>query len=166
MRDWKYCPRCRASLNWKGEADNPYLHCDECGFQKYNNPLPSTIGVIYANDSFLFTRRAIEPQAGKWDAVGGFLAPSERAEECLVREAREEIGCEVRIVRLLGTYASTYGATGLQTIGIAFLCALLNGNKVALSDENDKFAWFPRQSLPELAFEDVQQAVAEALLHV
>jgi ADP-ribose pyrophosphatase len=163
MRDWNYCPRCQAVLAWQGELSNPYVQCPSCDFIKYDNPLPTTIGVIHSNGLFLFMRRASEPELGKWDAVGGFLAPGERAEDCLFREAREEIGCSVKIDKLLGTYASVYGDTGFRTLGIGFLCSLTGEGDVLLSAENDAFSWFPREEIPELAFGDVRQAVQEAL---
>ncbi|MDQ7904114.1 NUDIX hydrolase [Phytohabitans sp. ZYX-F-186] len=163
MRDWKYCPRCSAELERLGDDGNPYVRCPECGFVKYNNPLPSTIGIIRRGEEYLFLRRTNDPQKGKWDAVGGFLAPGERAEDCLIREAEEEIGCTVTDIRVIGTYASVYGSTGLETIGIAFLCSLAPGDDIRLSPENDAYAWFRTDRIPELAFDDVRKATSDAL---
>lgn len=112
---------------------------------------------------YLFLRRAREPELGKWDAVGGFLAPGETAEECLVRESVEEIGCRPIGLSFLGTFTSTYGDTGLTTIGVAFLCALPDDARLRLSDENDECGWFPGNGMPELAFSDVRQAAGAAL---
>lgn len=97
---------------------------------------------------------------GSWDAVGGFLSGSETAEDCLRREALEEIGCELLEVAAVGTFSSVYGDTGLRTIGIAFRCTIAPGSTIKLSNENDDYEWFPLSAVPDVAFADVREAVA------
>src|SRR5262249_19369549 len=126
--------------------------------------LPTTIGIIEDEaHRYLLLRRAQEPRRGYWDTVGGFLSSDERAEECLAREAREEIGSDLVELAPLGTYSSVYGTTGLHTIGIAFLCRLRPGSRVRLSAENSEYRWFPAAELPELAFPDGRQALKDAI---
>lgn len=163
MRDWNFCPRCgnRGALDTT-EPSNPFFLCSNCGFRKYNNPLPSTVAVVERDGGFLLLRRAIEPALGQWDAVGGFLQPGETAEECVLRESREELGVAVSIRGVLGTFASTYGESGLTTIGIAFHCTIPASAQIVLSDENSEFAWFDADHLPEVAFKDVREALALA----
>jgi NAD+ diphosphatase len=163
MIDWKVCPRCGHGLTQVGSDKNPFVRCDECGFTKYANPLPTTIGLVRDGSRYLFVRRAREPELGKWDAVGGFLNPAESAEDCLRREAREELGCGVLDLVITGTYASVYGTTGLHTIGIAFTCRLPEGHTIELSYENDEYAWFDAGNLPPLAFADVTAAVRDVV---
>lgn len=164
VRDWKVCPRCGAQLDQTGTGRDFHLACPSCGFVKYDNPLPTTIGIIEDEaHRYLLLRRAQEPRRGYWDTVGGFLSSDERAEECLAREAREEIGCDLVELAPLGTYSSVYGTTGLHTIGIAFLCRLRPGSPVRLSAENSEYRWFPAAELPELAFPDGRQALKDAI---
>lgn len=101
-----------------------------------------------------------EPRKGSWDTVGGFLSGAETAEENLVREGFEEIGCELRNLRFAGSYPSVYGDTGLTTIGLAFVCELPPDAEVVLSEENSEYAWFPLGNRPSLAFADCEAAVA------
>jgi hypothetical protein len=70
-----------------GPAENPYVSCGRCQFFKYDNTIPTTIGIVKRDDTYLFLRRAHDPYRGRWDTVGGFLGPGERAEDCLAREA-------------------------------------------------------------------------------
>jgi NADH pyrophosphatase NudC (nudix superfamily) len=159
VRDYRYCPRCRHPLvRVVEEPDNPYVRCDECGFTKWDNPLPSTIGLVERDGRVLLLERAVAPGRGQWDAVGGFLAPHESAEACLAREADEELGQDVLIGECLGTYPSVYGETGLTTVGIAFRCTLTSDD-VRLSAENTAWAWFGLDDLPSIAFADVAAAL-------
>ena len=49
----------------------------------------------------LLTLRRRAPEAGCWSIVGGKVDFLERLEHCVVREAREEAGVEVELIRLL-----------------------------------------------------------------
>jgi NADH pyrophosphatase NudC (nudix superfamily) len=161
VNDWKFCPRCGAGLAFAGDGPERHAFCRGCGFTKYDNPLPTTIGLICRGRSILLLRRAHEPAAGSWDTVGGFLSGGETAEENLVREAWEEIGCQVVDLRPAGTYPSVYGDTGLTTVGIAFTCRIADDAVITLSEENSEHGWFGHDELPDLAFADVTAAVRD-----
>lgn len=165
---WRWCPRCRHRLVPGGEPGNPCVQCPGCGFVKYDNPLPGTTGIVFRPagnapaDELLFLRRARPPAAGLWDAVGGFVEPGESAEECLRREAWEELDCGLAELELIGTFGSVYGDTGLRTLNVAFACVLAPGSRIRLSEENDAHAWFPADQLPRLAFAELALAVRAA----
>ncbi len=162
MRDWKLCPRCGRRLNQVGAGREFHVACPACDFRRYDNPLPTTIGVVEDRGRFLLLRRADEPKRGEWDTVGGFISSGESAEGCLIREAWEEIGCALVGLELIGTYASVYGDTGLRTLGIAFRCGLEKGAEIKLSTENTEFRWFDPAELPPVAFGDVSAALSGA----
>jgi ADP-ribose pyrophosphatase YjhB (NUDIX family) len=170
---WRWCPRCRHRLVPGGEPGNPCVQCTGCGFVKYDNPLPGTTGIVFrpagsahgagpGGAELLFLRRARPPAAGLWDAVGGFVEPGESAEECLRREAWEELGCGLAELELVGTFGSVYGDGGPRTLNVAFACVLAPGSRVRLSEENDAHAWFPADQLPRLAFAELAPAVRAA----
>lgn len=161
MEDWRFCPRCGGTLGLVGEGAERHAVCGACGFTKYDNPLPTTIGLIRRGSRLLLLRRAHEPALGRWDTVGGFLSGAESAEENLVREAGEEIGCRVTDLRPVGTYSSVYGDTGLVTLGIAFACRIADDAVITLSEENSEYGWFGPDELPDLAFTDVAVAVRD-----
>lgn len=101
--------------------------------------------------------------AGAWDTIGGFVNVGESAEDCLLREAREELGCAIGGLRFLGTYPSVYGDPPRNTIGLAFICGLEPAARITLSEENSDYGWFRASNLPQLGFQDVSQAVADAM---
>jgi NAD+ diphosphatase len=157
MAAWAYCPYCARRLFVdESERERP-LRCPTGHFAKYDNPLPAAFGIVRSHDRYLLLRRAHEPKRGDWDVVGGFMQGEESPEECLRREAVEELGLEVRAERLLGAFPSVYGDTGLRVVGIAYLCAIEAG-EIRLSDENSEYGWFAFDELPELAFADVRAA--------
>ncbi|MED5121607.1 8-oxo-dGTP diphosphatase MutT [Priestia megaterium] len=54
--------------------------------------------IIKEKDQILIAQRnSKDPLAGKWEFPGGKLETGETAEECLVREIREELQVEVEI---------------------------------------------------------------------
>lgn len=157
---WRFCPRCGVALDAAGGGTERHLTCSACGFVKYDNPLPATIGIVESSaGELLLVRRADDPRRGLWNTVGGFLATGESAEDAMRREAREEIGVEVHVERVLATYPSVYGETGLRTLGIAFACRFPDGAEIRPSAEISEHAWFAPDALPQLAFADVAAAV-------
>jgi NAD+ diphosphatase len=161
MRDWLYCPLCRDLLQHIGSGRDAHVACPSGHFVRYDNPLPTTIALIEQDDRLLLLRRNQEPQRGTWDTVGGFIATGERAEDCLMREAKEELGCFLTDMRIITTYDSIYGDTGLHTLGIAYSCHLMSQGTITLSDENSEYRWFSLDEIPPLAFPDVTAAVAD-----
>jgi NAD+ diphosphatase len=161
MQGWRYCPCCATALVFTGSGPEYHGSCPSCGFLKYDNPLPTTIGLIRRDSRLLLLRRAQPPAVGAWDTVGGFLTGGETAEENLVREAQEEIGCRVVDLRPIGTYSSVYGDTGLPTVGVAFTCRIPDDAVITLSAENSEHRWFAPDEIPDLAFADVQAAVRD-----
>jgi ADP-ribose pyrophosphatase YjhB (NUDIX family) len=158
MNDWRFCPRCGTEASHAGEGIERHLVCPACAYVKYDNPLPTTIGLVERAGRLLLLRRADEPQRGWWDTVGGFVAAGESAEQAMVREAREEIGVEITLEQLLGTYSSVYGDTGLRTLGVAFRCSVAADAELRISAESSEHGWFAPEELPPLAFADVQAA--------
>lgn len=163
MKDWKSCPRCGSGLNRIGEGREFHVTCPQCGFFRYQNPLPTTIGLIEDRGRYLLLRRADEPKRGEWDTVGGFISLGESAEECLRREGEEELNCKLTNLSFVGTYPSIYGNTGLQTLGLAYCCNLEAQAKIKLSNESSEFKWFELAELPSVAFTDVQMALNSLL---
>ncbi len=48
------------------------------------------------------TKKNQDENAGKWIGIGGHLEENESPEECMLREAREEAGMELKNLRLRG----------------------------------------------------------------
>lgn len=98
MEDLRFCPKCgNESLNWDGEKK---WNCDKCDFVLFHNVAGAVAVIIRFKDEILLTKRNQEPKKGKLDLAGGFVDPSESAEQTCVRELFEEMKIQVDISQL------------------------------------------------------------------
>ena len=87
-----------------------FIQCPQCGtnIKQYRNPLP-TVDIIIEVEAeegetgIVLIKRKNEPLG--WAIPGGFVDYGESLEEAAVREAREETGLGVRLVRQFHTYS-------------------------------------------------------------
>lgn len=117
--DFNFCPNCKSTniknvLNPKSTDENVSTRkwiCPDCGFDLYCNIAAAVGLIIYdSNDNVLFEIRAKEPRKGFIVIPGGFVDADERAEEAVIREAKEEIGLDIseKDITFLTTFPNTY----------------------------------------------------------
>jgi len=58
--------------------------------------------LIRKGEEYLLIKRASEPDRGLWSVPGGMVEIGEEAEEAAIREAKEETGLDVEILKDLG----------------------------------------------------------------
>jgi len=160
---WRLCPRCGAELDL---AEAPArVSCPRCGFVGHANPSPSASALIVdGTGRLLLGRRAFEPHAGLWDAIGGFMEEGEEPFAALGREVREETGLDVEPGRFVGVWTDVYGdGPDAQSTLNLFWEARVVGGELRAADDVAELAWFARHELPprdEIAFEGVARAIA------
>ena len=108
----------------------------------------------------LLIRRASDPYEGQWALPGGFVEVGETLEDAAAREAEEETGLKVEIVRLVGVYSDPDRDPRGHNVSCAYLARVREGELAAASDATE--ASFQDPSTVELAF-DHEQIVADAL---
>lgn len=86
----------------------------------------------------------------------------ETAEECAVRELKEETGLTVNQIQQIGAYSKVDRDPRGRTVSIAYLAIVDAPTAVSGMDDAAKAAWFPLSSLPDLAF-DHQDILADAI---
>lgn len=85
-----YCHLCGGKLEVKGTGA---WRCTGCGVDLYDNPKPcADIALFTKEGKLLLSRRARNPEKGKFDLPGGFVDVGETVEDALARELREELG--------------------------------------------------------------------------
>jgi 8-oxo-dGTP diphosphatase len=109
-----------------------------------------------AQTRYLLARRA---DIGWWNLVGGGLEYDETPEEGLAREAREEIGAEIEVVRLVGVYAKP----PKREVVLVYLCRLALGSpEPSTSEEVSEVGAFTVAELPEDVLPKHRQRVLDA----
>jgi 8-oxo-dGTP diphosphatase len=108
----------------------------------------------------LLIRRASDPYEGQWALPGGFVEVGETLEAAAAREAEEETGLKVEIVRLVGVYSDPDRDPRGHNVSCAYLARPTEGEPSAASDAAE--ASFLDPSAVELAF-DHEKIVSDAL---
>ena len=78
-----------------------------------------------------------------WGLPGGALDAKETIHDALLRECKEELGCEINIEYLSGVYFHS----AFNSQAFIFKCALINGSKIMLSQEHTDFKYCPVEEM-------------------
>lgn len=123
---------------------------------EYPHPAVATDCVVFGFDGhelkILLIERGIEPYKGLWAFPGGFLKMDESAEQCALRELKEETGLDLRYLKQLGAFTDVYRDPRERVISIAFY-ALAKKSDVQGGDDAAKAQWFAINEVPHLAFD-------------
>lgn len=96
------------------------------------------------NDNYLCCKRGDWKAApGKWEFPGGKPEPGEDLQLALMREIREELGVEIKVIRQFDR--STTGE-----IELVCFVAELTGEKPAASTDHSEIAWVAESELSKL----------------
>ncbi|HEY6495226.1 MAG TPA: NUDIX domain-containing protein [Trebonia sp.] len=103
-----------------------------------------------------------------WSIIGGAVDPGESPAEAAVREAREEIGVEVRLGRLLDVlggpdYEVTYpNGDRVTYVSAVYEATIVDGTPAPADGELSKVAWFTRAELPTIPLSRFARALLTA----
>ena len=106
-----------------------------------------------------------------WGLPGGSVEVGETLEQAVTREAREETGYDVRVLRLVGAYSDPAhtttrypGGDVVHYVSLAFECRVVGGQlRQGGDDESTAFAWFEPDALPPDLMSDHAPRIADAL---
>lgn len=161
---YKFCPLCGQKMIEK--KDNP--QCSSCGFIFYINPAPGCCAII-ENDKqqILLVKRKYDPKKGYWDLPGGFIAPGEDLDTSTKRELREELGINIEVKKVVGSYPNVYifQNVAYPTLSIVVVAKIVGGHPHP-ADDITEYAFFPREQVfqQELAFFWIKQALEDYLI--
>ena len=122
----------------------------------YPHPAVTTDCVVFGFDGrdlkVLLIKRGIEPFKGMWAFPGGFMLMQETAEECAIRELKEETGLELKSVKQLGAFSGIHRDPRERVVTIAFY-ALAAKTVIRGGDDAADACWFAIDDIPQLAFD-------------
>ena len=109
------------------------------------------VGVLLVDElgQVLLTLRKLPPEADYWSIVGGKLDFLEPLEHCAIREAREEVGVEITIERLLCVTDHRLPREGQHRVSPAFLGRIVSGEARNCEPQKTReVSWFTLGELP------------------
>lgn len=110
------------------------------------------VGVLILNDAHevLLTLRKRPPEVGYWSIAGGKVEFMETLEETAVREAHEETGLDVALVRLLCVTDHRIPTEGQHWVSPAYLARIVGGQLANPEPEKtEAVQFFSLDALPE-----------------
>ena len=102
-----------------------------------------TIGVVTDNSKVLIVKRKKGEGNLIWQFPGGTVEPNETDEEAVVREVKEETGCNISIVKLIGERIHPYTRKPMSY----WACKYESGNISVNDDDLEEARWVEKKEL-------------------
>jgi len=116
--------------------------------------------ILVEDGKVLLVKRGREPFRGEWALPGGRIEEGETAEQCAMREMKEETGLDVELIALTGLYSDP--ARDPRGIIAAAWLVRRTGGTVKGGDDAEVAQWFGLDALPRLCT-DHPKILADAL---
>ncbi|MEE1868335.1 MULTISPECIES: NAD(+) diphosphatase [Pseudomonas] len=142
-REHRFCGSCGQAMT-QVHLERA-MYCQPCDLRSYPRISPSMIVLITRGDEILLAR---SPRfvTGVYSTLAGFAEPGESAEDCLVREVREEVAIEVQNIQYVGSQCWPFP----HSMMLGFHAEYASGEIVMQADEIEDAQWFRVDALPPL----------------
>ena len=119
------------------------------GFVGTSSAIPVVCALIERDGLVLVAQRPAHKHLPlKWEFPGGKVEPGETAESAIVREIKEELACDISLVRALPTFPHDYGPVTI--LMIPFVCRLAANNAEPQLNEHVALQWVKPEALTSL----------------
>jgi len=122
-----------------------------------------TCAVIVRDESVLITQRgAGMDRSGKWEFPGGKLEKNETAEQCIIREIKEELDIDIKVIRWLEPVKYSYPDI---TIRLIPCLAKIISRKITAHEHSD-YKWVSKNELMSFDWAPADIPVAKQVLNM
>lgn len=126
-----------------------------------NPPIDVTCAIIEKNGQVLAAQRGPGmTMPFKWEFPGGKINPGETAQECIIREIKEELGIEIQIKTMLPQSSHAYPDLHIRLH--PFVCRITRGD--IQPTEHHAVQWTGHDQLPTLEWAEADVAVVQSYL--
>lgn len=150
------------SILWNFEGNCSKNVVMENKLELRNNPTVKVTCAIIERDGRVLAAQRSEAMNMplKWEFPGGKLEDGEDPAECLIREIREELGVDVRILDTLSPVLHDYGDWTIELL--PYICEITGGDIVL--HEHRAVTWKKAQELTDLDWPDADIPVISEYL--
>lgn len=116
----------------------------------HRNPVPTVDIIITYKEGVILIKRKNPPDG--WALPGGFVDYGETLEDAAVREAKEETGLDVKLIRQFHGYSDPRRDPRLHTVSMVFIAEA--AGKASAGDDATDVRIFGKDNLPDtIAFD-------------
>ncbi|MBP7642676.1 MAG: (deoxy)nucleoside triphosphate pyrophosphohydrolase [Saprospiraceae bacterium] len=120
-----------------------------------------TCAIIQQNDQILVTQRSAQMSLPhKWEFPGGKIEVGEDEETCILREIKEELGIDIKLLGRLPSNTHNYGNFIIELI--PFMAEYLGGS-IDLKEHMD-YAWLTFDELVNLDWAPADIPIVECVI--
>lgn len=122
------------------------------------------VGAFILNEKseLLLQKRAVPAEKDHWCIPGGRLEMFELLEHAVAREAKEELGVEIEVIRLMGVCDHIIPEENAHWVAMSYLCKIRSGEpKIMEPDKASDLQWFPLDNLPDHLTITTKKALAD-----
>jgi NAD+ diphosphatase len=141
----RFCGACGRPTVPAADPTKRAKVCEGCGHEVYPRVSPCTITAIHDGARMLLVRAPHFPP-GRFGLVAGFVDPGESLEDCVRREAREEVGLALTDVTYLGSQPWPFP----HQLMVGFVARAEAAEPRLLDGELAEAGWFAPDALPQL----------------
>lgn len=152
---FRFCPYCGRPLEPRQVGGRLRAHCPPCQRTYYRNPTVGVAVVLPSPQGLWLGKRA----SGRWCIPCGHVEWDEEVEAAARREALEETGLQVELLRVLAVHSNFHDPHS-HTVGIWYLARAADLSAAHPGSDLLDLRPFLLDSLPELEFPTDRRVIA------